>query len=178
MIDHLLSLFSGPQKTPDLSPSDSRTALAALLVRVARADDQYDMKEIDAILRVLRGRYNLSATEAEKLRAEAEDLESKAPDTVRFTRAIKDAVPYEDRRTVIEAMWSIAMADGERDYNEDGLLRLVSSLCGDGDTCAGDSCDPKTGGCAIRPRNQGKSCSDGDACTIGDNQNDGTRSPR
>lgn len=64
------------------------------------------------------------------MRAQAEQLESEAPDTVRFTRAIKDAVPYEDRLSVIEALWSVALADGERDHEEDALLRLVANLLG------------------------------------------------
>ena len=59
-----------------------------------------------------------------------EILEKEAPDTVRFTRAIKDAVPYVDRVGVIEALWQIALADGERDAEEDALLRLVVNLLG------------------------------------------------
>lgn len=75
-------------------------------------------------------RYGLAPIEATGLRAQAEQLESEAPDTVRFTRAIKDAVPYEDRLSVIEALWSVALADGERDHEEDALLRLVANLLG------------------------------------------------
>ena len=54
----------------------------------------------------------------------------KKPDTVRFTRAIKDAVPYVDRTAVIEALWQIALADGARGDEEDALLRLVAKLLG------------------------------------------------
>jgi uncharacterized tellurite resistance protein B-like protein len=61
---------------------------------------------------------------------DAESLESEAPDTVRFTRAIKDAVPYEERIAVIEALWQVALADGERESHEDSLLRLVSNFLG------------------------------------------------
>ena len=66
----------------------------------------------------------------ETLRAEAESLEAEAPDTVRFTRAIKDAVAYEDRVAVIEALWQVVLADGTRAEEEDALLRLVASLLG------------------------------------------------
>lgn len=57
-------------------------------------------------------------------------MEAEAPDTVRFTRAIKDAVRYEDRTAVIEALWQVALADGHRDAGEDTLLRLSSNLLG------------------------------------------------
>ena len=57
-------------------------------------------------------------------------MEAEAPDTVRFTRAIKDAVPYEDRLSVIKAMWEVVLADGERAKEEDALLRMVTSFLG------------------------------------------------
>ncbi|MDH5798542.1 MAG: TerB family tellurite resistance protein, partial [Paracoccaceae bacterium] len=38
--------------------------------------------------------------------------------------------PYEDRLGVIEALWSVVLADGRRDHEEDALLRLVSNLLG------------------------------------------------
>ncbi len=121
--------MTAPEPAP-LSGDDSRLALAALLVRIARADGQYDDDEKSRIINVLTGRYGLAPDAAVALRSEAEVLESEAPDTVRFTRAIKDAVPYEDRETVIEALWDIALSDGERDHEEDALIRLVAPMLG------------------------------------------------
>lgn len=116
-----------PQTLPE---SDARLALGALLVRVARADGDYTAQEAARIDRILINRYGLTPFEAPRLRGEAEVLESEAPDTVRFTRAIKDAVPYEDREGVIEALWAVALADGVRDYEEDAQLRLLANLLG------------------------------------------------
>lgn len=113
-----------------LSGADSHLALAALLVRVARADGHYDTGEAARILMVLQDRYDLDEAAALALRNEAETLEAEAPDTVRFTRAIKDAVPYEHRTSVIEGLWSVVLADGERDHTEDTFLRLVANLLG------------------------------------------------
>lgn len=120
-----------------IPPLDQRLALGALLVRVARSDGVFDKAEAHRIDRILSKRYALSQADAEKLRADAEVLESEAPDTVRFTRAIKEAVPYEERSAVIEALWSVALADGERDHEEDSLLRLVSGLLGVSDRDSG-----------------------------------------
>ena len=89
-----------PAPLPD---EDARLALTALLVRVARSDGSFDDSERDRIDRIIATRYGLSPFEAARLRGEAEGLEAEAPDTVRFTRAIKDAVPYEHRIAVIEA---------------------------------------------------------------------------
>lgn len=116
-----------------LTDTDARIALAALLVRAARTDGNYAPSEIERIDRILVTRYGLGADDASDLRREAEQAEAEAPDTVRFTRAIKDAVPYEDRIGVIEALWQVVLADGERAAPENALLRLTASLLGVGD---------------------------------------------
>lgn len=113
-----------------VSLEDARLALAALLVRLARADGHYSPEEAARIDRVMSTRYGLGPFEAAKLRASAEVLESEAPDTVRFTRALKDAVPYEERAGVIEALWEVVLADGGRDHHEDALMRLIAPMLG------------------------------------------------
>lgn len=129
MFNRLLNSLMAPEPAA-LPDEDARLALAALLVRIARADGKYTADEIETITRTLATRYNLSPFEAQALRAEAEQLEAEAPDTVRFTRAIKDAVDYDHRLAVIEALWAVALADGHRDDDEDALLRLVAPLLG------------------------------------------------
>lgn len=109
---------------------DEKQAMAALMVRIAKSDDDYAQAEcerIDAILVIL---YDLSLEKASTLRKQAEKLEATAPDTVRFTRTIKEAVPYENRFEVVRALWQVVFADGERDHEEDALMRLLASLLG------------------------------------------------
>ena len=109
---------------------DEKQAMAALMVRIAKSDDDYAQAEcerIDAILMIL---YHLSLEEASTLRNQAEKLEATAPDTVRFTRTIKEAVPYENRFEVVRALWQVVFADEERDHEEDALMRLLASLLG------------------------------------------------
>ncbi len=129
MIERLLkSLFvAAPQPLDD---SGARLALTALLVRIARSDNDYERIEILRIEQILRHRYGLDPDEANELRREAEILEEAAPDTVRFTRAIKEAVPLEERIAVIEAAWSVVLIDGSRSEEEDALMRVIASLLG------------------------------------------------
>ncbi|WP_170769364.1 TerB family tellurite resistance protein [Ruegeria lacuscaerulensis] len=129
MFSDFLSRLTQPQPDP-LVDDDARLALTALLVRIARSDNDYADSEMARIDRISAERYGLSPFEAAGLRARAEDLESEAPDTVRFTRAIKEAVAYDDRLAVVQALWSVALADGHRTGEEDSLLRLVVSLLG------------------------------------------------
>ncbi|UWQ30086.1 TerB family tellurite resistance protein [Leisingera sp. M527] len=129
MFKELLQRLLEPAPAP-LDDEGARLALTALLVRIARSDHNYSEVEKDRIDRILSTRYRLDTGGALILREQAEAMEAEAPDTVRFTRAIKDAVAYEDRTGVIEALWQVALADGHRDANEDALLRLSASLLG------------------------------------------------
>ena len=123
-----------PEPLPD---DDARLALTALLVRVARSDGDYAEEERRMIGRIAAERFGLSPFEAQKLQAEAEALEAEAPDTVRFTRSIKDAVPYDERLGVVEALWKVVLADGVRDDHENALMRLAVNLLGVSDLDSG-----------------------------------------
>jgi uncharacterized tellurite resistance protein B-like protein len=128
MIELLRRLLAPePARLPE---PDAQLALAALLVRVARSDGLYAAEEVERIDRVLALRHGLDPFAAAKLRAEAEDLERDAPDTVRFTRALKEATALEDRADLMTALWSVALADGLREAQEDRLMRLVANLLG------------------------------------------------
>ncbi|MFN0113454.1 MAG: TerB family tellurite resistance protein [Paracoccaceae bacterium] len=128
MFQRLLSGLLAPGAPPQ-GPG-APVALAALLVRLARADGHYSPDESARIDAVLTAHYGLSPFEAVALRQEAEAIERSAPDTVRFTRALKEAAPHDGRLSVLEALWSVALSDGSRDADEDATIRLVAGLLG------------------------------------------------
>lgn len=129
MFADFLRRLTAPAPTP-LNDADARLALGALLVRIAKSDGDYAVAEIAHIDTVLAERYALDAIGAAKLRADCEQLELEAPDTVRFTKAIKGAVPYEDRAAVIRALWQVVLADGIREDEENALMRMVAPMLG------------------------------------------------
>jgi len=128
MLGHLLTLFKDPEAPIDLTPEDGREAVAAILVEAAKADDDYTADERAHIARVLAARYGLSPAEAVELREVGEAAQAAATDLVRFTKAVKRAVPHEDRVGVVEAVWEIAYADGVRDHAENALVRRLCGL--------------------------------------------------
>lgn len=136
MIAELIRRLTLPADTSPLSQADSRLAYAALMVRLARSDDSYTDRERARIDKLLAEHYRLTPQASAALRAEAETAEAAAPDTVQFTRLIKQAVPYEDRTAVVEALWRVATADGI-DADERAFLRLVANLLGVSDQDSG-----------------------------------------
>ncbi len=129
MIKDILKAFQSTAK-PSLSADDAHTALAALMVRVAKSDGSYAEAEISTIERALSKQFQLNSEMATSVRKEAEELEAVAPDDVRFTRVIKEAVPYEERSGIVEALWSVVLSDGERDDEENSFMRLIVNLLG------------------------------------------------
>lgn len=131
MFRNLLSrLFTDDLDASRLNGHDAEVAVAALLVRLARADDRYGAAEQQRIDQILARRHGLSAAQAVERRAAAEMIEAEAPDTVRFTRTIKDRIDLDDRHAIIGAMWEVAYADGRRSPDEESLVRLVAGLLG------------------------------------------------
>lgn len=114
----------------ELQPEDARVAIAAVLVMAARADGTYEAAEAAMIDRVLTARFGLTAHQAQGLRDEGEQAEAEAIDIYQFTRAIKEAIPYDDRLAVVEQLWKVILADGVRDPHEDTLMRQIVDRLG------------------------------------------------
>ncbi|MDP3492292.1 MAG: TerB family tellurite resistance protein [Hyphomonadaceae bacterium] len=114
----------------ELQPEDARLAIASVLVMAARADDKYDDHEAAIIDRVLGKRFGLTAELARGLREQGEEAEGESIDIYQFTKAIRTAIPIEDRIAIIEDLWGIVLSDGERDPHEDTLMRQIVDRLG------------------------------------------------
>lgn len=128
MLNTLIKMLSGDAEAePKDQTHAAHVAIAAILIEAAMADGVYAAEEQSKIGRILAQRFDLSEEEAAALRAEGQVAQSEAMDLVQFTRVVKDAVPFEERVGVIEAVWRVIYADGDRDHEESALVR---KLCG------------------------------------------------
>ena len=123
-------LFTKKTSKTTLPQPDAQLALGALLVRVAFADHEYRAAEIGQIDRILAATFTLKPIEAAKLRANCEALERQAPGTPEFARILRDEVDYVHRKALADAMWSVALADGERDDEEEAMLEQIEEALG------------------------------------------------
>jgi len=129
MLKDLLRRLSGDSAAP-LPPEDARIAIAALLVIAAHADHHYHESERAMIERVLADRYGLDGAGAAALRAEGEAAEQASMDLYKFTSLIKQTIEYEQRASVLEALWRVVLADDDREAHEETLMRRVTDLLG------------------------------------------------
>jgi uncharacterized tellurite resistance protein B-like protein len=105
-----------------------RLATAALLVEVGRLDSEIDASERAAMLRAVRGKFDLSAEEAETLIDLAEAEARQATDYYQFTSLINRHFSQEQRQRVVELMWQVAYADAELSAHEQHVVRKIADL--------------------------------------------------
>ena len=122
-----------PRRKPDPKPlpqPNAQLALGALLVRIALADNQYQASEVGQIDKALSATFGLKPLQAAKLRATCEALERHAPGTPEFARILREEVTYAERKKLADAMWSVALADGEIDTGEEAILQDIETALG------------------------------------------------
>lgn len=125
MMKALRSLFTA--KTPAEQPMPAEVAVAALLVEAALVDGVYVNIESDMIAEILLESFEFDADKADAVLAQAETLAEEAVGSHQFTKhAKKLALP--DRVKVIEAIYRVVLADGERSDEEEAYVRQVAGL--------------------------------------------------
>ena len=108
----------------------SNSAIAAILVRAAKTDNEYTESEKKLIDHLLANNLNISQEDARLLRLQGQELEMEINDNVQLTRIIKQDIPYEDRHQLIEQLRSIVLDDNNRTPEENKLMRVLTHLLG------------------------------------------------
>ena len=125
MMSALKNLFR--QKTPAEKPMDPQVAAAALLVEAALSDGGYVNIESDMIAEILLEAFKFDADRADAVLAEGEALAEEAVGSHQFTKHVKK-LPVAERISIIEGLYRVALADGEKSDIEDAYIRHVASL--------------------------------------------------
>ena len=104
----------------------SYSNIAALLIHVAKIDENYEDKEKEIIRKTL---IELGATisNIDKLIADASVIEENSNQILSFTREVKNA-PESDKIRIVESLWKIIYSDDNADMYETNLMRRLAGL--------------------------------------------------
>jgi len=128
---NFISDFVDGEKHPSqFADNDYRLAAAALLVHAAAIDGEMSDRERDKLHAVIKQRFALNDQAADELIAKATEAEHESVDLYHFTRLLNRSLDEPGRARVIEMMWEIVFADGQRDELEDNLLWRAADLLG------------------------------------------------
>ena len=110
--------------------------ITALLVHVAKVDENYSEKEKNIIKNFIIS-FSYNEKDSENILQEAEKLESDSIQLFNFTSAIKKE-SLEVKTEVIEHLWKIIISDQSVDQYESSLMRRICGLIYFPDKLAGD----------------------------------------
>jgi uncharacterized tellurite resistance protein B-like protein len=123
----MISFFKNKEKKEDTVNNDkSYSNIAALLIHVAKIDENYEDKEKEIIRKTL---IELGATisNIDKLIADASVIEENSNQILSFTREVKNA-PESDKIRIVESLWKIIYSDDNADMYETNLMRRLAGL--------------------------------------------------
>ena len=127
MWNKLKEIFTAEKEVEDIT---SDNAIATILVRAAKTDNEYTESEQTLIDNLLSNQLNITLEEARILRIKGEGLEAEINDNVQLTRIIKQDIPYEEREMLIEQLWSVVLDDDYRTPEENKFMRVLTHLFG------------------------------------------------
>ena len=123
----MISFFKNKEKEKDTVNNDkSYSNIAALLIHVAKIDENYEDKEKEIIRKTL---IELGATisKIDKLVADASVIEENSNQILSFTKEVKNA-PESDKIRIVESLWKIIYSDDNADMYETNLMRRLAGL--------------------------------------------------
>ena len=133
MIDIIKRFFGkateeNSETTGQKTDHDIRVATCALLVEIARIDEEFTVAEMEKLLSILKNKYGLSKEYADALIVEAEKELEESVDLWQFADLINKNYSNEEKIEIIETLWRIVYVDGKMDQYEHYLMNKLKNL--------------------------------------------------
>ncbi len=103
-------------------------ATAVLLIEVSKADFEQDEVELATIRQLLLEHLSLCEEEVDTLLQHAHEEADRLVSLQHITRLMNEQLGQQEKVRVIELMWKVVYADGEKHHYEEHLMRQVSDL--------------------------------------------------
>lgn len=110
--------------------SDYRLAATALLIHVVSLDGQPTAAEQSKLHNLIESHFKLDRGTADRLIADATQVEGEAVDLYHFTSVIMRSLDEEGRKRIVQMMWELVYADGQVTEFEDNVVWRASDLLG------------------------------------------------
>ena len=121
----MINFFKNKEKGI-MNDDKSYSNIAALLIHVAKIDENYENKEKEIIKKTLI-ELGAKSSNIDKLILDASIIEENSNQILDFTREVKNA-PESDKIRIVESLWRIIYSDDSADMYETNLMRRLAGL--------------------------------------------------
>ena len=122
----MFNLFTKEKENENDESHLSLISVAALLIHSAKIDQNFTDKEREIIKNALI-EMGAAKDNLDEIIKEAEIKEKDSNQILGFTREVKNK-SFEEKKIVIEALWTIIYSDEQADMYETNLMRRLSGL--------------------------------------------------
>ena len=119
-------MFNFFNKEKNKSIEDPLTKIAALLIHVAKIDENYTKKEREIIKKAII-ELGTKNEMAEGVLIEAEEIEKESNQILDFTKEVKN-LHKDSKIKIVETLWTIIYSDSDADMYENSLMRRLTGL--------------------------------------------------
>ena len=105
---------------------DPLTKIAALLIHVAKIDENYTQKEKEIIKKAII-KLSSKNESIDEIIAKAEEKEKNSNQILDFTKEVKN-MDEDSKIKIVEALWNIIYSDSNADMYENSLMRRLTGL--------------------------------------------------
>ena len=119
-------MFNFFNKEKNKSIEDPLTKIAALLIHVARIDENYTEKERNIIKKAIIDLGSNSEV-IDDILVKAEEIEKNSNQILDFTKEVKN-MNAESKIKIVEVLWNIIYSDNSADMYENSLMRRLTGL--------------------------------------------------
>ena len=121
------NLFKSKEPLQESKDNSIQKSICSLMIEVAYADNQLDESELKAMANSL----NKLDIQEEEIKEIVDETLAKSMESISFyehTRVLNDQLDYDQKKEVLNSVWSIAFADGQMDKHEEHLIRRIADL--------------------------------------------------
>ena len=125
-LSHFAQYFRPPLDR--FEQKNCRLPTAALLIRVARVENEMSEARRKKLHVALKSRFQLDDCSTNQLISDAVAAERNAIDLYHFTRQLNAALDDEGRRGIVKMMWEIVYVDGAMKESENNIIWRAADL--------------------------------------------------
>ncbi|MBI44543.1 MAG: hypothetical protein CMG66_00040 [Candidatus Marinimicrobia bacterium] len=112
-----------------MNKNEEIISASAMLLSIAKADDNLDNKEIESIKDIIKDFFQLSNdSKIDKLVDIAQNKLNESTDIFEFGRALNNNWSYEDKVDFICCTFEVGYSDGDLHYFEEHIIKKIATI--------------------------------------------------